>query len=480
MSPARRPPAPLAALLVAVAVLGTTWALVVPPWQAPDEPNHFAYAQVLAERFALPGETGRRPHSTAQDEASDVVNSDQVAAELRVKPEWSRAAWERWQERAERLPASARRDGGGANSAGPNPPLYYLAEAVPYRLAASRDPLTQLTLMRLGSVLCLLVTVAGAWLLAGEVVGRSRPLQLVAASVAGLTPMLTFISSSVNPDALVIAEWTLALWLGARVIRHGATLRASLALGLCLGLALITKGTSLALVPAALLALGLGLRRAGPPRGRLLAGAGALALAIGPLLVWTLISRSQHRAAFSQVTTGGSTGTNWGELASYVWQFYLPDLPFQTHVAALAPFPVYDVWVKTSWAAFGWLEIRFPSWTYVLFGALTMLVTGAAASRIWRGRRAIDRGRAAFFAVAAVVLLAGLHWTEYHQIRLTGQAVNQGRYLFPLVGLAGLAVAQAVRLVPVRRRGLAVGAVVGGLAALQILSLGLVAARFYA
>src|SRR3712207_9244995 len=62
------------------------------------------------------------------------------------------------------------------------------------------------------------------WLLAGELLGRRRGLQLVAAAVVGLWPMLVFLSSSVNPDAMLYATWSLTLWLGVSAIRRGLTL----------------------------------------------------------------------------------------------------------------------------------------------------------------------------------------------------------------------------------------------------------------
>ncbi len=115
-----------------------------------------------------------------------------------------------------RLPDSARGDGGGQNPASSNPPLYYLYESVPYLLASGGDIFDRLYVMRLWSVLLLLVTTAGAWLLAGELFGRNRLLQLVAAGFAGLQPMVTFVSSSVTPDALLFATWSVAFWLCAR------------------------------------------------------------------------------------------------------------------------------------------------------------------------------------------------------------------------------------------------------------------------
>jgi hypothetical protein len=91
----------------------------------------------------------------------------------------------------------------------------------------------------------------------------------------------------------------------------------------------------------------------------------------------------------------------------------------------------------------------------------------------------VDRGIAAFFALAFVGLVAGLHWTEYHLHVAGAGSFMQGRYILPLVGLAGLAVAQAVQLLPRARQGVAVAAFVGGLFALQVLGLGLLVVRFY-
>ena len=60
------PPAPLSLLLTATLLLGCVWALVVPPFQAPDENAHVAYVQSLAEHRALPGDAARQFQSTEQ------------------------------------------------------------------------------------------------------------------------------------------------------------------------------------------------------------------------------------------------------------------------------------------------------------------------------------------------------------------------------------------------------------------------------
>ena len=97
-----------------------------------------------------------------------------------------------------------------------------------------------------------------------------------------------------------------------------------------------------------------------------------------------------------------------------------------------------------------------------------------------RRRRSDDLPLVAFFATAALALLAGLHWVEYRTILNEGVTFNQGRYLLPLLPLFGACVAATLALVPVRWRPQATGALIGGAVVLQAFSLAIVASRFYA
>ena len=169
-------------------------------------------------------------------------------------------------------------------------------------------------------------------------------------------------------------------------------------------------------------------------------------------------------------------------LLSYLWQFYFPMLPFQDDFAfpGSKALPVDYIWLQGTWGAFGWLEVKFPPITYDLLIGVMVLVVVAAGVALVRRRRQIDLGVAAFLTLLTVTLLAGLHWTEFQQISRGGGPLNQGRYLLPLVGVAGLVLAHALCAVPARWRGHAVAAAIGGLLVLQFMSLGLMLDRFYA
>lgn len=475
-------PRSLIALLAAVFLVAVAWALLVPAFQAPDENAHFGYVQSVADGGRLPGDASRRRFSTEQGLASALLRAGQTQGRRASRPEWDPDVYRRWQRQDGALTGAARRDGGGDDPASSNPPVYYLYEAVAYVAAGAGDIFDRLFAMRLASLLWLLVTTAGTWLLAGEVFGRRRALQLTAAAVAGLMPMVTFVSASVSPDAMLYALWTLALWLGVRVIKRGLTPLSGAALLATAGLACSVKATSYALLPAVALALVIGLARArpAPRRAAALVAPAVLAFAV-TFGGWLLAAGLLERPAASQVSGAAAAGTNLRELFSFVWQFYLPRLPFQDAVREL-PFgnPAYHAFIKGGWAAFGWLEVEFPSPVYVVFALITVGVAVAAGLVLWRTRATIDRGVAAFFAVTVFALMVGLHWTEYHQLK-TGQGeFIQGRYLFPLIGLAGLAVANALRLLPRPRRPTGAAVVLAGLLLLQVFSLGLVAERFYA
>lgn len=481
---ARRVPRPLAALLAVALVMTVAWTIVTPALQGPDENSHFGYVQAFAETGHLPGDSARPMFSSEQLLAASASNADQAAAQSKTTMEWSARAYHQWQASNDALPARARKDGGGPNPASGNPPLYYVVESLAYRVGSGGDFFTRLELARLASALWILVTVTGVWLLAGEVFARDRLLQFTAAGAAALAPMVQFVSSTVTPDAMLYGLWSLALWLGVRILRRGLTPRDAASFLGVIGLACCVKATSYGLLPPALFVLVVSgvrvVRSRGGVAAPLAAGGGALAATLG---TWLIVARVLHRSAASQVSAAGGIegGLNVRQLLSYVWQFYLPRLPFMTDFPSIAPtIPVYDVWLKGAWAAFGWLEVTFPDPVYRLLAAVTLAVAIAAGAATWRDRRRVDLVTMAFLVLVAVVLVGGLHWTEYHQLLAGASNFNQGRYLLPLIGIAGLVVAQATRVLPSGQRLVAAAGLLGGLLVLDLFSLGLTLERFYA
>lgn len=484
----RRIPFPLLALCATTMLLGVTWAIVTPAFQAPDENQHFAYTEYLARTGHLPGDPNKPAFSTEQREAGLASNSDQAAGAPSTKMDWSRADWEAWQRKDAAMPDTLKSDAGGPIPATANPPLYYAYEAIPAKLAQGSGIYTRLTWERIFSSLWAIALVVFAWLLAGEVLGRDRPLQFVAAAVAGLLPMVQFVSASVTPDAMLYAVWAAVFWTGTRLLKRGLTPGgAALFLG-AVGAACVVKATSYALLPGALLVLAIGtwrIRDAGAKvLVRLLAAAGGLAVTVG---VWFVLAHRSHRSAAGQVSdvTSSQLPFHLHDFLAYLWQYYLPRLPGQGRYAFPPYFhgiPFYDVILRGLWGTFGWTEVQFPGPMQAVLVGITAILAVAALAALRRFRARIDWPVLAFLVLTGLALVGGLQWTDYQQLRESHQlhGFNQGRYLLPMVAVAGLGVATATRLVPRRWRGPLIAFFVVGLLLLNAYSFGLVAWRFYA
>jgi hypothetical protein len=166
------------------------------------------------------------------------------------------------------------------------------------------------------------------------------------------------------------------------------------------------------------------------------------------------------------------------EFASYLWQFYLPRLPFMTDLQA--GLPLYNVWLKGFIGRYGWLDTTFRPAVYTI-GTVALAAVGAlAAVALWRARLAVRRWapEALAYAVMAAGLLVVIAWAGYRGRLDTGQVFEQARYLLPLGALYAGLIALAAR--GAGRFGRTAGAALVTLACAHALfSVGLVVSRFY-
>ena len=476
------PPKSLAALLVIVVSVGLSWALVVPAWQSPDELAHFGFVQSLAETFTIPHTAG------APQISSDVIGADRAVGASRgafwpapAPPDWRRSDYRDYLSGEQAAHPPSRSNGTGPSTATNNPPLYYLVAAAAYLVDHGGTAFGQLYAIRIFGVMLLVLTTICAWLLAGEVFGRRRLPQLGCAAVAGLLPMATFMSTAVNPDALVITWWTLTLWLGARVINHRAQPWDALWLCAATAAAILTKASSYALVGPILLALLFGwLRRPAAERRRALAFIAAAGLVlIVPVLAWVVLA--SHLGGLGITTVGSSPAHPFliGQFFSYLWQFYLPRLPSLAPLRTTPDLPVYDVWVRQLTGVFGWLDVYLPAWLYPVaaVGAAGLGLGSVALLTRLRQRRHL--ALLAFFALTLLALLVVLHVTEYRALITGGGPFLQGRYLLPVVSLLGLAVGLVIARAPARIRPPACALALTVLLVMQMISLSTVLHAYY-
>jgi len=291
----------------------------------------------------------------------------------------------------------------------------------------------------------------------------------------------------VNNDNLLFAVCALLLALLARAFRSGLTPRLGVAVGLTLTAGILTKPPMYGVVPGA--ALGLLLlawrgRRLGnrePIRGAALAGIVFLAVTA----TWYLVDAVVFGRVPGDATEGlnsGSRPTSLFSQLSYLWQFYLPKLPFMGEKFPGYPrYPVWDVLIQGFIGRFGYFQYGFPMWAYRLGFGLLLALTALAVLTVARTGTVRRRWRemCCYLAMGAgLVLLMG--FVGYRYKLATGANFEQVRYFFPLLGLYG-----AVAVLAARGAGARWGRPLGAFLVVlamghSLLSMMVTVARYYA
>jgi hypothetical protein len=463
----------LGAWLFAIAALNACcWALISPVFQGPDEVDHFAYVQSLVERGEGPSHDPGSPlqrWSGSENRALEDMGffTDHQVGDTKLP--WLASAQRRYRDEVNDLPPRAN-DGGGYTTSAAHGPIYYLALAPAYLATRHGSVFSQLTLMRLTSALIGALVVLFTFLLARELAPGRPWLAVLAALLVAFEPMYGFISGIVNNDVGVNAAAAGLELLLIRMLRRGITVPWGALTGALLVALPIVKGTGLSLYPVAGLVFIATLWRH-HSREDLRAW---LALALGALVVAEL---SSHVLSLLQPTASASGSTvissNAGAASealnhipnylSYLWQALLPKLWFMTRYFPRPPGFVlstdagFEIFVERGWAAFGWYDVFFPKWVYMVI-FLTMVSAiplGAWAAR--RERSWVRSHRLELLALLAMPLAVIMGFEAAYYLPYPRVVIAEfGRYAFPAIGPLAVLVVGALHAFG-RRRMLAVG-----------------------
>jgi Predicted membrane protein (DUF2142) len=468
------------ALVAALSALG--WSVLSPPFQVIDEPDHFAYAQRLAE-------TGSRPTSLpgtfySSEEQAAIRDLGHFLVRRNPASRIAYSAAQLHKLRADLAARPAREDGGFAGTATSEPPLYYALEAIPYRIATGATVLWRLQAMRLLSALLAGLTALFAYLFVREALPREPWAWTVGGLGVALQPLLGEISGGVNPDALLYAISAALFYCLARGFRRGLTRRLALATGATIALGLLTKLSFVGLLPGALAGLAVLLvrarREARRPAWRALALAfGAAALPVGAYVLLSGSASTVGDLAAHGVTPSYS-GRSLLHEASHVWQLYLPRLPGMGD-----DFPgiltTRTIWLNGLTGLYGWIDTTFPSWVYNLALIPITLIAALCLNALRNNTHALRQraGELAVYLSIALGVMAVIGGASYVFFLRQAGPYQQVRYLFPLLAPLGAVLALAARGAGRRWGPVAGAAIVVLVLAHDIFSQLLIAGRYY-
>jgi hypothetical protein len=216
---------------------GLLYVCVVPPWGHYDEPTHFEYTWLIADRLSLP-QVGDYDQGMRREVASSMLEQ-RFYRDRDTRPE---------------LLAQGRPVWIGITELR-HTPFYYLLLALPLRLVRHADVGMQLYVARLVSLLLYLCSIWFGYALTRELVPAGHPLRWIVPGAMALLPAYTDLMTAVNSDVGAVALFSLFLWGGVRTILRGVS---PLRLAWVLGTAVLcawTKNTAsiaLALLPVVL------------------------------------------------------------------------------------------------------------------------------------------------------------------------------------------------------------------------------------
>ena len=464
------------------------WGIVTPPLHVPDETSHLSYVQHFAENGEPPNDASSPVFADEQARVHAALLFDLTAGRPFNGTIWSEAQ-AAGVEAAESADLE-RGNGGGIQSNSAQPPLYFMVQSVVYRAFSWTDLLDRLMLMRLVGALLAALTTLFTFAFLRELF-REPWTWTVGALAVAFQPTLGFISGAVQPDAMLFAASAGLFWMLARTFRRGLTVERGVAIGLLMAAGSLTKLTFLALVPGALLGLALLAWRLRPriqalPAAGVAVGVLGVALAAyvaANLLFWDRSAFGGGLAVASTSATGGSDGVEpigLSERIGYIWQLYLPRLPFMND--QFAYFPPYTTWFKGFIGLFGWVDTPFPAWAYRLALGIALPLAALAGWALVQRRGELVRRwpELLTYATMTLGLLVSIGLSGSRYLKDTGSTFEQARYLLPLLPFYAALLSLAA-LGAGRRFGRPVGA------AIVVLAIGhglfaqlLVIGRFYA
>ncbi len=205
--------------------------IIVPPWQNPDEPAHFAVIRAFTRQAAL-----------------DLTKRRDPVAEAEILDSMAEHGW--WEAYGTRpptpVPRTFEQEQSHLGQAYSLPVLYYLAASRLCRALDVRSLLGQYYLLRAASALITLLTLVVIMRAARQSFGEDAA--LCAAALVALVPRFALIGIAVSPDPLVFLAAAFVWWQAARLAAGIGIVRPIVMMAVATTIAVLSKQAAFVLI----------------------------------------------------------------------------------------------------------------------------------------------------------------------------------------------------------------------------------------
>ena len=414
-------------IVAAFVVLGITYSVVTPIFEASDELWHYPVVQHLARGNGLPVQDLSQAQLWRQ-EGSQPPLYYALGALL--------TAWIETDDLEDVRRLNPHADIGVLTEDGNvNMTVHSAGEAFPYQ-----GTTLAVHVVRWFSILLGAVTVALSAKIALAVAPGVRGVGVLTAALVAFNPMFLFIGGSINNDNLVVMLCTLALWLTLRLDRGGLTVHRCVALGTVIGLAVLTKANAIALIALAGLAMAASCWRDRGWRRFVVCGVALIAPVVVIAGWWLVRNWSLYGDPLGLNMLVAITGARhpqpslWqlaGEWQGFLWSY---------------------------WGLFGGLNVALEGWTYAVYNVFTVIALAGLVYLAWRCVHRtcrINGTRLLLLAIwPLVVFIALIRWTLM-------TPASQGRLMFSAIAsISALLALGLVQWIPSGWRRTGVGLLV--------------------
>lgn len=418
-------------LLLFTLVKGLVWSLVTPPFQAPDEQNHFAYVQFVAEKGHRSVPWGESNTSLELDATLKLIKFSQTGDHPFYIPEFTKGGKGAHETEVLNLPQQSRRQFIKLAAGSANPPLYYLGGAFFYKIFENGSIFSRVYAIRFFSVLLGIATVYFAYRTIKLFAPGNKNLQLIIPTVLSLHPSFTFTTSTITIDALTILWTSILVFVWGMIVKkelNWTLAVAALAVSIASVLVREVLTISLIITPI-LLILKLRIKK----EIKIFSVGGLILLII-------LIIQSNF---FDQLLKNSSVGGISGQFGNHVKQFNFLTGEFSQGRVIYSLIAYFSNFAKDFnsnifswyWGIFGWLEVQLPINIYRILKLTTIVSFLGVVYFFFKGYKTklfLKRKDLCFFLATFVIIAFPVFLFDYQKfVTEPGPFGFQGRYLLP-------------------------------------------------